>query len=72
MNVFGVIIYSTLGSVLGAIVLYGVGYILNQERLERILDTDLRLLFRPLREMTEINCFALYVLFFFSFEKDTP
>ena len=38
MNVFGVIIYSTLGSVLGAIVLYGVGYILNQERLERILD----------------------------------
>ncbi len=38
MNVFGVIIYSTLGSVLGAIVLYGVGYILNQERLGRILD----------------------------------
>lgn len=38
MNVLGVIIYSSLGSVLGAIVLYGVGYALNQERLEKILD----------------------------------
>lgn len=38
MNVLGVIIYSSLGSVLGAIVLYGVGYVLNQERLEKILD----------------------------------
>lgn len=33
MTVFGVVVFSTLGSVLGAIILYYVGKILNQERL---------------------------------------
>ena len=35
MNVWGVVIASTLGSVAGALVLYGVGRWLNPERLER-------------------------------------
>ncbi len=38
LQVFGVIIASTFGSLLGACVLYGVGNILSAERLGRILD----------------------------------
>ena len=38
MTVVGTIIASTIGAVLGALILYGVGWFLNEERLERILD----------------------------------
>ncbi|MDD2376380.1 MAG: DedA family protein [Clostridia bacterium] len=38
MNVIGVIIFSTIGSVLGALILYRVGRSLTKERLEYILD----------------------------------
>ena len=38
MNIWGVIIFATAGSVLGAIVLYGVGRWLNPERLENWLN----------------------------------
>ncbi len=38
LNVFGVIIAATIGSVIGAIILYGVGRILSAERLGKILD----------------------------------
>ncbi|AZK47223.1 DedA family protein [Paenibacillus lentus] len=38
MTVVGVIIAATLGSVLGAVILYGAGYILNVDRLEAIID----------------------------------
>lgn len=37
MNIIGVIIASTLGSVLGAIILYYIGKILNKERLKKII-----------------------------------
>ena len=37
MNVIGVIIASTLGSILGAIILYYIGKILNKERLKKII-----------------------------------
>ena len=37
MNIIGVIIASTLGSLLGAIVLYYIGKILNKERLKKII-----------------------------------
>ena len=37
LNVVGVIIAATLGSTIGAIVLYLIGKILNKERLERII-----------------------------------
>ena len=37
MNIVGVIISSTLGSVLGAIILYYIGKILNKERLKKII-----------------------------------
>lgn len=36
LSVFGVVFYSTLGSLAGALVLYGVGYLLNRERLMRL------------------------------------
>lgn len=38
MNTWGVIIYSTLGSVAGAFVLYGVGYVLKPARLKRLVE----------------------------------
>ncbi|MDF2523844.1 MAG: hypothetical protein K0R31_1485 [Clostridiales bacterium] len=38
LNVWGVIIASTIGSLLGAVILYGVGRILSVERLGIILD----------------------------------
>ncbi len=37
MNIVGVIIASTLGSILGAIILYYIGKILNKERLKKII-----------------------------------
>ena len=37
MNIIGVIVASTLGSVLGAIILYYIGKILNKERLKKII-----------------------------------
>ena len=37
LNIFLMIVFSTLGSVVGAIVLYYVGKILNKERLKRIV-----------------------------------
>ena len=36
MNLFGVIFYSTIGSLIGAIILYYVGYLLNKDRLLKI------------------------------------
>lgn len=38
LSVMGVIIVSTLGSVFGAIALYGIGRLLDVERLERIIE----------------------------------
>lgn len=37
MNLIGVIFFSTIGSLIGAIILYGIGKILNKERLEKII-----------------------------------
>ena len=44
MTVTGVVIASTFGSVLGAAILYGIGYLLNVDKLEGIIDKDLRLI----------------------------
>lgn len=38
MTKMGVIIASTLGSVIGAVILYGIGLLLDVERLEKIID----------------------------------
>lgn len=41
MNIFGLIIASTIGAVVGALILYWVGTLLNEQRLERLLDHHL-------------------------------
>lgn len=41
MSLFGVIMFSTLGSALGAIILYYVGYILNIDRLIKLCDSKI-------------------------------
>jgi len=41
MNVFGVIMASTIGALIGAVVLYYIGYILNVDRLTKFLDSKL-------------------------------
>lgn len=38
MRLWGVILSATVGSVTGGYILYGVGYLLNEERLEQVLD----------------------------------
>lgn len=38
MERWGVILYATVGSVTGGYILYGAGYLLNEERLEQVLD----------------------------------
>jgi membrane protein DedA with SNARE-associated domain len=38
LTVLGVIIAATLGSVVGAVILYWIGYLLNVEKLEKIID----------------------------------
>lgn len=37
MNIWGVAFFATIGSVVGALVLYGIGRVLNEERLEKWL-----------------------------------
>ena len=39
MEVWGVVMFSTVGSVIGAIILYRVGRLLNMQKLERILES---------------------------------
>lgn len=39
MKILWVIIFSTIGSVLGAVILYGIGRLLTKERLEYLLDS---------------------------------
>ena len=41
MSLFGVIMFSTLGSILGAVILYYIGYILNIDRLIKLCDSRL-------------------------------
>ncbi len=41
MNVWGVTLAATAGSVMGAIILYVIGRVLNTERLERLFDSKL-------------------------------
>ena len=50
MNIVGVIIFSTIGSVLGALILYGIGRLLTKERLEYILDGKIGHLFHFKKE----------------------
>ena len=47
MNIVGVIIASTLGSILGAIVLYYIGKILNKERLKKIITSKPGKILKP-------------------------
>lgn len=39
MSIFGVVVASTLGSLIGAIILYFIGKILNKERLKKIVSS---------------------------------
>ena len=38
LSIIGVVIASTLGSVAGAVILYGIGLLIDVERLEKIVD----------------------------------
>lgn len=41
ITVTGTIVYATIGSVIGAIILYWIGRVLNEERIEKIADSKL-------------------------------
>ena len=53
LNVVGVIIAATLGSTIGAIVLYLIGKILNKERLEKIVSGKIGKVLRLKKEDIE-------------------
>lgn len=38
LNIFGLVIASTIGAVIGALILYWIGTLLNEQRLEKLLD----------------------------------
>lgn len=50
MNLLGVIIASTIGSLLGAILLYYVGYLLNKDRLIKLCDSKVGRILRLKKE----------------------
>ncbi|NMA79206.1 MAG: DedA family protein [Clostridiales bacterium] len=50
MTYWGVVISATIGAVLGALVLYGVGRILNPQRLERLIDSKVGRILRFKKE----------------------
>lgn len=50
MKLWGIIVFATLGSVLGAIILYMIGRLLNTERLERLLESKLSRVLRLRKE----------------------
>lgn len=50
MNIIGVIIYATIGSMLGAAILYGVGRCINPTQLETLLDSKLAHMLRFKKE----------------------
>ena len=50
MNLFGVIIASTIGSVIGAIILYYIGYIMNKDRLIKLCDSRVGKILRLKKE----------------------
>lgn len=58
MNVVGVILVATLGSLIGAVILYGIGTLLNQRRLNHIVDKYGRIL--GLKHKDIDNAFAWY------------
>lgn len=41
MTILGVIVFSTLGSIVGALLLYYIGYLLNERRIKRIINSKL-------------------------------
>ena len=53
MNIYGVIIASTLGSIVGAIILYSIGYVLNAERLANLFESKWGKLLRLKRSDVE-------------------
>lgn len=53
LNVFGVIAFSTLGSLIGALLLYYIGKILNKERLIKIVSGKIGKLLRLKKEHIE-------------------
>ncbi|MBO0995099.1 DedA family protein [Bacillus sp. SD088] len=38
LSLMGVVWFATLGSAIGAVILYGIGYLVNPERIEKIID----------------------------------
>ena len=68
MSIFGVIVVSTIGSVAGAIVLYGIGVLLNVDRLEKMVDKWGHILRFTSKDIHKANAwfqrFGVWAIFF--------
>ena len=60
MSVFGVIVMATLGSVIGAILLYGIGNLLNEERMIKIVKKYKFLRVKPEEIEKTMNWYRTY------------
>ncbi|MFJ8065696.1 DedA family protein [Psychrobacillus sp. NPDC096426] len=68
MSIIGVIVFSTIGSVVGAIVLYGIGLLVDVKRLEKIVNKWGRLLRLTSKDIHKANAwfnkFGVWAVFF--------
>ncbi|MFP7224528.1 DedA family protein [Priestia filamentosa] len=71
LSVFGVIVASTIGSVVGAIVLYGIGLLIDVNRIEKIIEKwggILRLTKKDVRKANEwFSKYGVWAVFFCRF-----
>lgn len=68
MSIIGVIVFSTIGSVVGAIALYGIGLLVDVKRLEKIVNKWGRLLRLTSKDIHKANVwfnkFGVWAVFF--------
>ena len=68
MSIIGVIVFSTIGSVVGAIALYGIGLLVDVKRLEKIVNKWGRLLRLTSKDIHKANAwfnkFGVWAVFF--------
>ena len=68
MSIIGVIVVSTIGSVVGAIVLYGIGLLIDVNRLEKIVDKWGHILRLTSKDIDKANAwfhkFGVWAVFF--------
>lgn len=71
LSIFGVVVFSTIGSVIGAVILYGIGRLIDVDRMEKIIEKWghlLRLTKEDIHKANDwFNKFGVWTVFFCRF-----